>query len=82
VPSSINFGKFSEIVLNSGEIQLTSRLTNEALDNKTNVAEFYEFVKNDPSTNSIIDIEYDASKLVEKSSNQSILNKTDSKGKK
>mmetsp|Transcript_28555 Transcript_28555/g.25496 ORF Transcript_28555/g.25496 Transcript_28555/m.25496 type:complete len:751 (-) Transcript_28555:1254-3506(-) len=65
VPAALNVERMVEIVLKS-EGSVRSKLTKEKLDPKTAIAELFEFVLNDPNTNGIIDVEFDAQEISEK----------------
>lgn len=54
-----------EIVLKS-EGSVRSKITKEKLNPKTPIATLFEFALNDPSTNGIIDVEFDAQEISEK----------------
>jgi len=58
IPVSVNVQKLVEITLNS-DINVNSKLTQEVLNPTTTLADLYDFVTNDQSTNGIIDIEFD-----------------------
>ena len=58
VPTSLNVNKLTKIMLGS-ETNMKFKPTQEQLSPNTSILDLYTFAENDPSSNNIIDLEYD-----------------------